>query len=125
MGRPNISQTRFRSTLPITMRADPNVKGNLDLLLLAVVRTNPSHGYTIIHELARRSQGAFMLSEGAVYPALHRLEELGQVTSKWEMQENRKRRIYRITKKGQKVLGDKTREFDRFVSSVRAVLETA
>jgi len=51
------------------------LKGHLDLLLLSVLTAGPAHGYAVISELRRRSEGTFDLPEGTVYPALHRLEE--------------------------------------------------
>ena len=68
------------------MRAE-SLKGHLDALILAVLADGPLHGYAIIEQLKRRSDGALALPEGTVYPALHRLEaagrELGTRRSEW------------------------------------------
>ena len=73
------------------MRAE-TLKGHLDFLLLAIVADEPAHGYRIIEKLKRRSGGAFDLPEGTVYPALHRLEESGLLSSSWASGSGRRRR---------------------------------
>jgi PadR family transcriptional regulator len=101
------------------------LKGHLDLLLLATVAARPGHGYEILGELRRRSQGAFALAEGTVYPALHRLEAGGLLTSRWAEVGGRRRRIYSLTGSGRRALANQQKELDRFVIGVRAVLGTA
>ena len=59
------------------------LKGHLDLLLLAVLAGGRAHGYTVISALRQRSEGTFDLPEGTVYPALHRLEDAGLLSSSW------------------------------------------
>jgi DNA-binding PadR family transcriptional regulator len=103
------------------MRAE-TLRGHLDLLLLAVVAEAPAHGYRIIEELKRRSGGAFDLAEGTVYPALHRLEQIGLLTSSWSHAGGRRRRVYRVTGRGRRQLGGDRREWRRFVRAVEAVL---
>jgi DNA-binding PadR family transcriptional regulator len=80
------------------------LKGHLDLLLLSAVRTGPGHGYAIIETLRERSDGAFDLPEGAVYPALHRLERAGLVSSRWSDESGRRRRVYQLTRSGRTAL---------------------
>src|SRR5260370_1334839 len=70
------------------------LKGNLDMLLLAVLAAGPGHGYSIITRLRERSAGAFDLPEGTVYPALHRLEAAGLLDSSWDVVARRRRRMY-------------------------------
>jgi DNA-binding PadR family transcriptional regulator len=101
------------------------LKGHLDLLLLATVCTRPGHGYEVLSELRRRSDGAFALAEGTVYPALHRLEAGGLLTSRWATVGGRRRRIYSLTGSGRRALANQQKELDRFVIGVRAVLGTA
>jgi DNA-binding PadR family transcriptional regulator len=100
------------------------LKGHLDLLLLATVAARPGHGYEILSELRRRSEGAFALAEGTVYPALHRLEAAGMLASRWSVVEGRRRRVYALTGLGRRALATQHRELDRFVTGVRAVLGT-
>jgi DNA-binding PadR family transcriptional regulator len=59
------------------------LKGHLDFLILAVLQDGPMHGYALIEALRRRSGGVFDLPEGTIYPALHRLELTGLLSSKW------------------------------------------
>jgi PadR family transcriptional regulator PadR len=64
------------------MKAE-TLKGHLDLLLLAAVQSGPAHGYAVAETLRARSNGAFDLPEGTLYPALHRLEHAGLLSSRW------------------------------------------
>jgi len=74
------------------------LKGHLDLLLLAVLLPQPAHGYAIIEGLRRASGGTFDLPEGTVYPALHKLELDGLLSSEWSDETGRRRRrVYAIT----------------------------
>ena len=82
------------------MGTPEQVRGNLDMLLLAIVADAPVHGYAALEELRRRSDAAFDLPEGTVYPALHRLEAAGLLASSWDKTSARKRRVYTITKRG-------------------------
>jgi DNA-binding PadR family transcriptional regulator len=104
------------------------LKGHLDMLLLAAVRTRPAHGYAIIEELRRRSGGAFDLPEGTVYPALHRLERAGLLGSAWSEAPaggTRRRRVYRLTGRGHAALAERELAWARFAGGVGAVLRGA
>lgn len=103
-----------------------DVRGHLDLLLLAVLaEAGPVHGYAVIAALRERSEGAFDLPEGTVYPALHRLERAGLVTSRWEQATPRRRRVYELTREGRLARTAKQREWRSFVNGVQAVLGPA
>ena len=78
--------------------------GQLDPLILATIAEEPAHGYAMLQRLKQRSGGTFDLAEGTVYPALHRLERDGLLTSSWSTESGRRRRIYRITKAGHSAL---------------------
>lgn len=100
-----------------------DLRGHLDLLLLATLRrTGPAHGYALISGLREQSGGAFDLPEGTVYPALHRLERDGLVSSQWDASIARKRRIYRLTPAGEAALAVRHREWRVFARGMRAVL---
>jgi PadR family transcriptional regulator, regulatory protein PadR len=99
------------------------LKGNLDMLLLAVLAAGPGHGYSIITRLRDRSSGAFDLPEGTVYPALHRLETAGMLASTWEVVAGRRRRLYRLTTAGEQQLARETRDWRAFSGSVSLVLD--
>ena len=102
------------------MRADL-VRGHLEGLLLAVLAGEPAHGYAIIERLEARSGGAFALPEGTIYPALHRLERDGLVSSSWSTHDGRRRRVYKLTARGRRASGAARREWRDFASAVEAV----
>jgi len=104
------------------MGDEQRLKGNLDLLLLAVLRRGPAHGYAVIRRLAEQSNGVFDLPEGTVYPALHRLEHEKLVRSTWDERGPRRRRIYAITGKGVRALDESRREWSEFASGMQLVL---
>lgn len=94
----------------------------LDLMLLAVLGGGPAHGYAVIAALKQRSDGAFDFPEGTVYPALHRLERQGLVSSSRETVQGRQRRIYSLTSRGRVALRRRREDWERSVDRVRAVL---
>lgn len=101
------------------------LKGHLDLLLLSALRPAPAHGYAIIEELRRRSGGTFALAEGTIYPALHRLERQGLIESEWSEASSRPRRVYRLTARGDRALGEKAKAWSLFASGMSGALEGA
>ena len=98
------------------------LKGHLDSMILAVVADEPAHGYAIIEELKRRSGGTFTLPEGTVYPALHRLEGAGLLESDWSAKTGRKRRVYKLTRRGRRQLEARKSEWRDFARAIDAVL---
>jgi PadR family transcriptional regulator, regulatory protein PadR len=104
------------------MRKDAT-KGHLDLLLLSVLDAAPGHGYAVISALRERSGGAFDLPEGSVYPALHRLEDLGLLCSEWQPVAGRRRRVYRLTERGTRELQREQSSWQTLVTAVNAVLQ--
>lgn len=98
------------------------LKGHLDGLLLAVVASGPAHGYGVIAELRERSDGEFDLPEGTIYPALHRLEQAGLLSSSWSTDAPRRRRVYEITAAGERSLGQRRADWRGFTSAVDAVM---
>jgi PadR family transcriptional regulator, regulatory protein PadR len=98
------------------------VSGHLDLVLLGVLRHGPGHGYAVITAVRDLTDGLLDLTEGSVYPALHRLEDLGLLVSEWEPVAGRRRRIYRITSAGQAALSVERRSWQALVGAVDAVL---
>ena len=101
------------------------LKGHLDPLVLAVLAHGPCHGYGIIEQLRQRSGELFDLPEGTVYPALHRLEKIGLVTSARETVGGRERRVYRLSRRGRSALGERRIEWARFSSAVSGILGAA
>lgn len=101
------------------------LKGSTSTLVMSVLKGNDLYGYKIIRELEIRSEGAFDMSEGTLYPILHALEKEGYLTSYWETFDGRERKYYHLTEKGIKQLADKKEEWKSFSSNVNRVLEFA
>jgi len=95
------------------------------MLLLAVLRREPGHGYAVIQRLADASHGAFDLPEGTIYPALHRLERKGLLESREVEFEGRRRRVYGITQAGREALRAYMDEWRSFSVSIGQTLEAA
>lgn len=104
------------------MKVD-RIKGHLDLLLLGILSQAPGHGYAVITALRERTDGSLDLTEGAVYPALHRLEDAGLLTSEWHPVAGRRRRLYRLTPQGEASLSTERRDWRALVSAIEAVLQ--
>jgi|SRR5664279_1896247 len=103
------------------MKVD-GVKGHLDLLLLGILNHTPGHGYAVISALREQTDGMLELTEGAVYPALHRLEDAGLLSSEWQPVAGRRRRLYRLTRAGEVSLGAERRDWQALVVAVESVL---
>lgn len=99
------------------------LKGHLDMLLLAAVRPEAAHGYAIAERLRTQSSGTFDLPEGTLYPALHRLERAGLLTSRWSEVNGRRRRVYQLTRKGARVFTQRQSEWRDFSQAVEKVVE--
>jgi transcriptional regulator len=104
------------------MKAE-TLKGHLDMLLMAALHGRPAHGYAIAETLRARSGGTFDLPEGTLYPALHRLEKSGLLSSRWSEVNGRRRRIYQLTQKGHRALARQQGEWRDFARAVHAVTE--
>jgi transcriptional regulator len=101
------------------------VKGHLDLVLLGVLSRGPAHGYAVITALREQTRGLLDLTEGSVYPALHRLEDMGWLASEWEPVAGRRRRVYQLTKAGATALRNERKDWRALVSAVESVLRPA
>ena len=98
------------------------LKGHLEPLLLAVLANGPAHGYAIIESLKVGSAGKFDLPEGTVYPALHRLEKADLLISRWVKAYGRPRRVYELSDRGLRALGESRERWSQFSRAVTAVL---
>jgi len=98
------------------------LRGHLDLLILATLEQEPAHGYLILERLRERSGDVFILAEGTLYPALHRLERAGLLASAWSPGDGRRRRVYRLTRRGRAELAERRSEWSRFSGAVQAVV---
>jgi PadR family transcriptional regulator PadR len=101
------------------------VQGTLELLILRTLATGEKHGYEIAEWIHTASAEALSVEEGALYPALHRLELRGLLTSGWDVSANNRRaKYYRLTPSGRKRLKDVTESWRRSSSAINRVLET-
>jgi PadR family transcriptional regulator, regulatory protein PadR len=99
------------------------LKGHLDMLLLAALNGDPAHGYAVLERLRTRSEGVFDLSEGTIYPALHRLEAARLIKSRRVMHDGRGRRVYALTDRGTRTLADYQQEWRQFSAGVTRIVE--
>jgi len=100
------------------------VQGTLELLILRTLLFGPLHGHGIAKHIQRTSEDVLLVEHGSLYPALHRLEKSGCITSKWEQTERgREMRMYRLTPKGRKQLSVEESKWDELVHAMARVLK--
>lgn len=100
------------------------LKGSTPLLLLSLLLDGPMYGYQIMATVRERTGGMYSLKEGALYPALHKLEAGGFIESYWQTQANGKeRRYYALLPAGERHLEDRTVEWRKFVTMVEGFLK--
>jgi transcriptional regulator len=104
-----------------------DLQGSLDLLILkTLARMGDLHGYGIVLHIQRASDELLQVEEGSLYPALHRMEQSGWISSEWGLTEtNRKAKFYRLTAAGRRQLGEVEEGFEQLVKGVRAMLRYA
>lgn len=98
------------------------LRGHLDGMILSVIEGEPLHGYAVMEALQQRSGGTLDLPTGTLYPALRRLERAGYLHSEWSTVGGRKRRTYRLTATGRRMLADERTEWRAFAALVDGVL---
>lgn len=102
------------------------LQGTLDMLILQTLVLGPAHGHTIAYAIERRSDEVLQVEHGSLYPALHRLEARGWISSFWGTSEsNRRARYYRLTKLGRGKLTLQTSRWDQLVCAINRVLRPA
>jgi PadR family transcriptional regulator, regulatory protein PadR len=102
------------------------LQGTLALLVLKTLARGPMHGYGITLHIQRVSSEVLRVEEGSLYPALHRMEQVGWISAEWRASENRRRaRYYQLTEAGRKQLAEEERNWARLTQAVAAVLECA
>jgi len=99
------------------------IKGTLDVLILKTLSDGPLHGYGVSRSIRDRTLSDFQVEEGALYPALRRLEKRGYVESEWGVTDTgREAKFYRLTSVGQAELASGVRDWHRYVSAMARVL---
>jgi len=99
------------------------LKGTLDMLVLRTLLTGDAHGHTIAKVIERTSEDVLEVEEGSLYPALHRLEDRGWVSSYWGASENnRKAKYYRLTAAGKRKLRSEVSRWQQMAKAIASVL---
>ena len=107
------------------MAPSPNelLQGTVDLLILKAVSLEPMHGWGISQRIQQISRGVLEVNQGALYPALHRLEDQGWLDAEWGTSENNRRaKYYQLTAAGKRALAAESEEWRRYSSAVDLVL---
>jgi len=100
------------------------LRGTVDVLILKALSWGPAHGYTVASTIHRESNGVLLVEEGALYPALHRIEKKGWLESEWGLSEkNRKAKYYRLTPSGRNELVQRTQTWTRYATAVTRMLQ--
>src|SRR5215831_15640768 len=99
------------------------IRGTLDVLILKTLSWGPLHGYAITESIQRQTDDALLVEEGALYPALYRMEAKGWVESEWGLSDNNRRaKYYRLTADGRRRLRLETQTWERYAEAVGKVL---
>ncbi len=102
------------------------LQGTLDLLVLKTLSRGPEHGYGIASHIQQVSNDILRVEEGSLYPALHRMEQAGWIAAEWQVTENNRRaRLYRLTRTGQSHLEQEQEKWDLLTKAVGKVLRFA
>jgi transcriptional regulator len=100
------------------------VQGTLDLLLMKILALEPLHGWAISQRLKQVSSDELQVSEGSLYPALHKLELAGWVTAEWKNSDlGRRAKVYSLTRAGRRRLEQETEHWRRLSSAITRVLQ--
>ena len=99
------------------------VQGTLDLLLLKILALEPLHGWAIGQRLKQISGDVLQVSDGSLYPALHKLEQEGWITAEWRPSENNRRaKFYSLSRLGRKQLQKEAANWERLSSAIKGVV---
>jgi transcriptional regulator len=110
-----MGETRDAAVLP----------GTLDMLVLKALAAGPRHGYDVVRFIQRASDDVLRVEEGALYPALHRLEVRGWLRSEWGLSDNNRRaKFYSLSALGRRALGRELDEWTRLANAVTRVMQT-
>jgi PadR family transcriptional regulator, regulatory protein PadR len=102
------------------------LQGTLDVLILKSLSWGPRHGYAVADAIRERSGDALRIEEGALYPALHRLEKRGLLEAEWGVSENNRRaKFYTLTPRGRAQLRSETQQWVAYAAAVTRVLQAA
>ena len=109
----------------MTKRKSDLLRGTLDLLILKTLTLQPLHGLGISSRIEQITEGIFQVKPGSLFPALHRLEQLGYISGEWgESENNRRAKYYRLTPAGRHQLSEEKENWSTVVGAITRVLET-
>jgi PadR family transcriptional regulator len=104
----------------------PLLQGTLDLIVLQLLRAEPTNGYDLTLRIQAVSRDVLQVNAGSLYPALYRLEERGLIKAEWrETPKGRRAKVYSLTAAGRKQLTDERKHWARFAGALGAILDTA
>jgi PadR family transcriptional regulator len=105
-------------------RRESLLQGTLDLLILKALAAGELHGLGVSRRIDQMTGGTFVVQPGSLFPALHRLEEAGWLASVWQPSENNRRaKYYKLTKAGQRQLGEEAAQWNRIALAIARALE--
>lgn len=99
-------------------------KGSTEILILSLLVERPMYGYEISQQLEQRSGGYFEMKEGLLYPALHRMQQKGWLSTEWRTVDGRRRKYYALTALGREILDEQAVEWKTFLKELNALLNT-
>jgi len=103
----------------------PLLQGTLDLIVLQLLRAEPTNGYDLSLRIQAISHDVLHVNAGSLYPALYRLEERGLIRAEWQVTDNgRRAKVYSVTAAGRKQLAEQREAWDRFSGALAAILRT-
>ena len=101
------------------------LQGTLDLLVLKILDLGPTHGWDISQRIQQISRDVLRVNQGSLYPALHRLEQQGWISSAWGTSDNnRQAKFYKLTAAGRRQLDAETKTWERFSGAITLILNT-
>ena len=102
------------------------VQGTLDLLILRSLAIEPMHGWAIAQRIRQVSGDVLQVGQGALYPALHKLEQQGWITAEWDVSDNNRRaKYYTLTRAGRQALAEETAQWERLSAAISLVVRQA
>ena len=102
------------------------LQGTLDVMILKAVSWGPMHGFAVAKWIRSTTDDVLQIDDGALYPALHRMEHRGLIDADWDLTENKRRaKYYRLTAKGRQELRVRATSWDRYASAVSKVIHAA
>jgi PadR family transcriptional regulator PadR len=102
------------------------VQGTLDLLILRSLALEPMHGWAVAQRIRQVSGDVLQVGQGALYPALHKLEQHGWITAEWDVSDNNRRaKYYTLTRAGRQALAEETAQWERLSAAISLVVRQA